>query len=199
MPIRELLSSSRSPAVSAFDAKVRKELRRWLRDLHDKMPITTVFVTHDHEEAMDLADRVVVMNKGRVEQAGLPEEIYNSPANEFVYDFLGSYNSFDGWRDGSGAYHVAHAGETLPPDAAPMRLYARPHDTGITRDAQDSRAMSVRILHINQAGPLVSVDAESDGGAFYSVSITRQQFAVLNLQKGERIFLRPRNIQAFRA
>jgi sulfate transport system ATP-binding protein len=87
----------------ALDAKVRKELRRWLRRLHDELGITTIFVTHDQEEAMEMADRVVVMSQGKIEQCGTPEEVYLTPANGFVYDFLGHYNEFDAWQlpDGS--------------------------------------------------------------------------------------------------
>lgn len=91
----------------ALDAKVRKELRRWLRRLHDEIHITSIFVTHDQEEAMEVADRVVVMNKGCIEQVGSPEEVYHKPANGFIYDFLGNYNEFLGWRDTEGNVHLA--------------------------------------------------------------------------------------------
>lgn len=91
----------------ALDAKVRKELRRWLRRLHDETSITTVFVTHDQEEAMEVADRVVVLNHGMIEQMGTPEEVYHKPANGFVYDFLGNYNEFEGWKDNAGTVHLA--------------------------------------------------------------------------------------------
>lgn len=91
----------------ALDAKVRKELRRWMRRLHDEIHITSVFVTHDQEEAMEVADRVVVMSNGRIEQAGTPEDVYHKPANAFVYDFLGNYNAFDGWKDKQGNFHLA--------------------------------------------------------------------------------------------
>ncbi len=91
----------------ALDAKVRKELRRWLRRLHDETHITTVFVTHDQEEAMEVADRVVVLNHGMIEQEGTPEDVYHRPSNGFVYDFLGNYNEFSGWKDESGKVHLA--------------------------------------------------------------------------------------------
>jgi len=91
----------------ALDAKVRKELRRWLRRLHDDMHITSIFVTHDQEEAMEVSDRVVVMNQGRIEQVGTPEEVYHQPNNGFVYDFLGNYNEFAGWKDEKGELHLA--------------------------------------------------------------------------------------------
>ncbi len=91
----------------ALDAKVRKELRRWMRRLHDDIHITSIFVTHDQEEAMEVADRVVVMSNGRIEQVGTPEQVYHHPVNGFVYDFLGNYNEFDGWKDADGAVHLA--------------------------------------------------------------------------------------------
>ena len=90
----------------ALDAKVRKELRRWLRRLHDDIQITTIFVTHDQEEAMEVSDRVVVMNHGQIEQVGTPEEVYHQPANGFIYDFLGNYNEFTGWKDTEGQVHL---------------------------------------------------------------------------------------------
>ncbi len=91
----------------ALDAKVRKELRRWLRRLHDDIHITSIFVTHDQEEAMEVSDRVVVMNQGKIEQMGTPEEVYHQPTNGFVYDFLGNYNEFAGWKDENGKVHLA--------------------------------------------------------------------------------------------
>ncbi|NBO19255.1 MAG: sulfate ABC transporter ATP-binding protein [Proteobacteria bacterium] len=91
----------------ALDAKVRKELRRWLRRLHDDIHITSIFVTHDQEEAMEVSDKVVVMNHGKIEQVGTPEDVYHHPTNGFVYDFLGNYNEFIGWKDESGGIHLA--------------------------------------------------------------------------------------------
>ncbi|MDC4227294.1 MAG: ATP-binding cassette domain-containing protein [Candidatus Manganitrophus sp.] len=97
----------------ALDAKVRKELRRWLRRLHDEMHITSIFVTHDQEEALEVADRVVVMNEGRIEQVGTPEEVYDHPASPFVYDFLGNVNLFHG-RVGEGTGEDRSAGDRRP-------------------------------------------------------------------------------------
>lgn len=96
----------------ALDAKVRKELRRWMRKLHDEIHITSIFVTHDQEEAMEVADRVVVMNNGRIEQVGSPEEVYHHPANSFIYDFLGNFNVFEGYLDDKGAPRIAEYQET---------------------------------------------------------------------------------------
>ncbi|MFN7038082.1 MAG: sulfate/molybdate ABC transporter ATP-binding protein [Alphaproteobacteria bacterium] len=90
----------------ALDSKVRKELRRWMRRLHDNIDLTSIFVTHDQEEAMEVADRIVLMNNGKIEQIGTPQEVYHHPNNSFVYDFLGNYNLFDGYVDNNGDYHI---------------------------------------------------------------------------------------------
>ena len=115
----------------ALDAKVRLELRRWMRRLHDELQITSVFVTHDQEEAMEVADRVVVMSAGRIEQIGTPEEVWQTPVNAFVYDFLGNYNEFEGWQDEKGVNHLADADveakSTAPPNPslAPKTFFSR--------------------------------------------------------------------------
>ena len=119
----------------ALDAKVRKELRRWMRRLHDEIHVTSVFVTHDQEEAMEVSDRVVVMSNGRIEQVGTPEEVYHKPANGFVYDFLGNYNEFDGWKDASGNVHLAdheiqEVGATEPLVKKPAGWLARHPEIG---------------------------------------------------------------------
>lgn len=103
----------------ALDAKVRKELRRWMRRLHDEIHITSIFVTHDQEEAMEVSDRVVVMSNGRIEQVGSPEDVWHHPANAFVYDFLGNYNEFDGWKDKAGTVHLAEMDMVEVPVTAP--------------------------------------------------------------------------------
>ncbi len=103
----------------ALDAKVRGELRRWLRRLHDDIHITSIFVTHDQEEAMEVSDRVVVMNHGKIEQVGTPEQVYHQPANGFVYDFLGNYNEFAGFRDDHGQVQLAEDDVWAAPPAPP--------------------------------------------------------------------------------
>ena len=111
----------------ALDAKVRQELRRWLRRLHDDIHITSIFVTHDQEEAMEVADRVVVMNHGRIEQLGTPEQVYHQPVNGFVYDFLGNYNEFFGWKDAEGNIHLAEDDMWAVTAAAAPPAEARQH------------------------------------------------------------------------
>ncbi|MBI1275450.1 sulfate ABC transporter ATP-binding protein [bacterium] len=139
----------------ALDAKVRKELRRWMRRLHDEIHITSVFVTHDQEEAMEVADRVVVMGQGRIEQVGSPGEVYGKPANAFVYDFLGNYNEFEGWKDEKGALHLTeydmHKIEERP-EETPAGLLARYPEIGsIVR-----RIMPARQPEFPPVGPQVT-------------------------------------------
>src|SRR5690349_9988701 len=117
----------------ALDAKVRIELRRWLRTIHDETGLTTVFVTHDQEEALELADRVVVMNKGRIEQDGTPDEVYSRPASPFVFDFIGRSNQLSGYIE-HGRFHADGSAHVLPATGmadGPATLFARPHDVGI--------------------------------------------------------------------
>jgi sulfate transport system ATP-binding protein len=181
----------------ALDAKVRKELRRWLRKVHDELNITTIFVTHDQEEALELADRVVVMNNGKVEQVGSPEDIYHNPANAFVYDFLGNYNAFEGLLQKDGTYRLLKAGEKRPMQAERVQLFARPHDMEVARKAQDHDAIPARIIHINPAGPMVSIELENEEGKLLQASFTIELFAVLCLEKKQPVFLMPRDMRLF--
>lgn len=152
----------------ALDAKVRKDLRRWLRRLHEELHITSIFVTHDQEEAMELADRVVVMSNGKIEQVGTPEQVWAHPANRFVYDFLGEYNRFDGDR------------------------YARPHDMEVlTAPGRDSRP--AKLVHVNPAGALVKLELEDIGGTVWQAEIPSQIWQSLGAKKGARLHIRPRH------
>lgn len=183
----------------ALDAKVRKELRRWLRKVHDELNITTIFVTHDQEEALELADRVVVMNNGKIEQMGSPEEIYHYPANAFVYDFLGNYNAFDGAIGKNGEWRLLKRGEALPPRTEQVKLFARPHDMEIlrTRGEQDHEVIEAQIVHINPAGPMVSIELEDEQGKLLQAALTKERFTELNLQKKEMVYLKPREMRIF--
>ena len=181
----------------ALDAKVRKELRRWLRKIHDDLNITTIFVTHDQEEALELADRVVVMNNGKIEQVGTPEDIYHNPANAFVYDFLGNYNAFEGVLDKSGECHLLKPGEKAPPRTERVQLFARPHDMEVAPQPQDGEAIAARIIHINPAGPLVSIELEDEQGKLLQAAVTKERFAELGLEKRQTVYLKARDMRLF--
>jgi sulfate/thiosulfate transport system ATP-binding protein len=155
----------------ALDARVRKELRAWLRRLHDEMHVTTIFVTHDQEEAMDLADQIVVMNRGRVEQTGGPLELYEQPANEFVMTFVGPVNRL---------------GDT----------FIRPHDIEIRGDANGETRSAIveRIVHL---GFEVRVELMLEDGRDVWVQVTREECERLCLERGAMVHVRPRRETTF--
>jgi sulfate transport system ATP-binding protein len=142
----------------ALDAKVRVELRRWLREIHDATGYTTVFVTHDQEEALELADRVVVLNQGRIEQIGTPEEIYARPASAFVFDFVGRSNRLLGRVEGGAFVHAgfAHAlaADERPADG-PAQLFVRPHDL---RLAAVDAGLAANVRHIRHRGERTTLE-----------------------------------------
>jgi sulfate/thiosulfate transport system ATP-binding protein len=178
----------------ALDAKVRKDLRHWLRQLHQDLNITTVFVTHDQEEAMEMSDRVVVMDHGTIEQVGTPADIYHHPANAFVYDFLGNYNEFAGFETGEqGGEWTLESG--IP--GRPVRLFSRPHDTDILREPLRGKSLPARIVHINPAGPMVTIDLAAHTGTLLQAAISHQRQNELALQKGEIVFVTPREVRVF--
>jgi sulfate transport system ATP-binding protein len=145
----------------ALDAKVRKELRRWLRRLHDEMKLTSVFVTHDQEEALELADRVAVMSEGKIEQVGSPDDVYHRPETAFVYEFMGNVNRFD-CRIQEGQARVGPLVVAAPefPSARdlPGLAYVRPHD--ITLRAPDEPGLPAVIRHVFTAGPGIRVELQ---------------------------------------
>jgi sulfate transport system ATP-binding protein len=185
----------------ALDARVRADLRHWLRRLHDEMPVTTVFVTHDQEEAFEVADRVVVMNAGRIEQAGTPEEVFEHPANPFVMDFLGQVNVFHG-RVVAGKAIVG--GVELdchghpPHDTGPARVYVRPHEVDIEIDPEGSGRLPATVTHVNPAGAVTRVQVQvPDIDTEISVELSRDRSAALNLKKGDEVFVAPRRVRVF--
>ena len=186
----------------ALDAKVRKELRRWLRRLHDELHVTSIFVTHDQEEALEAADRVVVMNQGRVEQAGTPPEVYAHPASPFVYDFLGDVNLFHGRIEQGKAYlgplefeAPGHAGR----EARIATLYIRPHQLEIDRIDLGERQFRARVAHVNTAGPLVKVDLVAEWGDPVRVEVSQERYRALALEEGSQVFVRPTDMSIFTA
>jgi len=178
----------------ALDAKVRKDLRRWLRRLHDELHVTSVFVTHDQEEALEVADRVVVLNEGRVEQIGTPDEVYDHPATPFVYQFLGDVNLFHG-RVHEGQARILESGKE---GQGAMVFYARPHEIDILREDGASDAVAAVVMDIRILGATVRVELDRvDGGGTVEAELSREQFNGQNLARGDRVFIRPKRLKAF--
>lgn len=182
----------------ALDAKVRLELRRWLRQLHDEIHITSVFVTHDQEEALEVADRVVVMNQGHIEQVGSPDEVYNYPATPFVYRFLGNVNLFHGRIDEGQAYlHDAVDPGRITSRNGGTTVYVRPHWLEIRRQPDDENHFRATIKHINSAGPVVKVEAVSEWGSPVHIELSQERFRDLQLTRNEAVFVTPREVKVF--
>jgi sulfate transport system ATP-binding protein len=185
----------------ALDAKVRKELRRWLRQLHAEIHLTTLLVTHDQEEALEVADRVAILRDGRIEQIGTPEVIYDHPASPFVYDFLGNVNLFRGRaRDGAvliGETEFA-APETAGESDTDAIAFVRPHDVRITREPGGQRTFSALIVHCNAAGPVANLELERvHGGGQFAAQLSKEEFQQLQPKAGEQMFVELKNVKVF--
>lgn len=184
----------------ALDAKVRKELRAWLRRLHDELHITSVFVTHDQDEALEVADCVVVMNQGRIEQVGTPDDVFHRPATEFVMHFLGDVNAFHGRVD-AGIVQFGSLELPFPEDrqqiAGDARVFIRPYDVTIDTKTNGLPAMEAKVVRVHSAGPLVRVDLLTSANQRLTSEISQERFATMNLQQESRVYVRPRHIRVF--
>ncbi|MGH9782862.1 MAG: sulfate/molybdate ABC transporter ATP-binding protein, partial [Terriglobia bacterium] len=184
----------------SLDAKVRKELRRWLRRLHDEIGITSVFVTHDQEEALEVADRVVIMNGGMIEQIGTSEEVYNQPATPFVYHFLGDVNLFHG-RIHRGRARIGELEIEAPEhqDAldAPAVAFVRPHELELQCQRTAAEQIEAVVRSVYLIGPLVRLELVLPGGEPLEAELTKEGYRELRLQPGTRVFVRPRNLKIF--
>jgi sulfate transport system ATP-binding protein len=188
----------------ALDAKVREELRRWLRRLHEELHLTGVFVTHDQEEALEVATRVAVLNAGKIEQAGTPEELYHHPATPFVSGFLGNVNLFRGrvengrvYLNGTPIVFDAENGARHNGSADQAVIYIRPHGLDIEVKSGASRGLPAKIQRINTAGPRVKVELVSDSGDPILVEMNHERLDSLGLLPEARVYLRPRREQVF--
>ncbi|WP_313079474.1 sulfate ABC transporter ATP-binding protein [Pulveribacter sp.] len=203
----------------ALDAKVRKELRRWLRRLHDELHVTSIFVTHDQEEALEVADRVVVINQGRIEQEGTPREVWDNPASPFVYGFLGDVNLFKG-RAAAGRIHLddglqLDSTEAAGAEGAAAFAYVRPHDLDVQRyspgqalDA-DGRPSGIvaQLARAIVVGPIARLELIPEGStqsadnaqedALIEAQIPAQQFYDMGLREGETLVVTPRRAKVF--
>ncbi|MGQ9575177.1 MAG: sulfate/molybdate ABC transporter ATP-binding protein [Thermoguttaceae bacterium] len=184
----------------SLDARVRKELRQWLRRLHDEIHVTSVFVTHDQEEALELADRVVVMNEGRIEQIGTPDEVFHGPATEFVTTFLGQVNFFHG-RVENGKLHFAtltwdapeHA--QMPPQ--PVRVFVRPHDFVVDTRRNGTASFQATVRRVHSAGPNVRLELVAKSGEQLVVEISQDRYRGQQIAAGSRVYVSPRDVRVF--
>ncbi|WP_042477402.1 sulfate/molybdate ABC transporter ATP-binding protein [Bacillus ndiopicus] len=185
----------------ALDAKVRKELRRWLRKLHNEMHITSVFVTHDQEEALDVADRIVIMNKGKIEQVGTPSEVYDKPVSPFVYDFLGNVNLFHG-RLQQGKLNLGSAQLDAPDyidkDETDAVGYVRPHHLTVERVRQSKDEIAAKITFMHSIGPTWHIEMRrEDIDAYVEVELSKEEFMQLDLKVGEIVYVSPKEMKVF--
>ena len=194
----------------ALDAKVRKELRRWLRRLHDDLHVTSIFVTHDQEEALEVSDRVVLMNKGKVEQIGSPQEVWDHPVSPFVYGFLGDVNLFHG-RAHEGEVQLEGLRLTSPEHAnaqdAKAFAYVRPHDFDVQRYATGAKGIAARLSRTIVIGPVARLEltpTESTQNSdkqtldtLIEVQISAQQYKEMELREGDMLLVTPRHVRVF--
>src|SRR5262245_47287552 len=183
----------------ALDAKVRSELRTWLRRFHDEFHVTSIFVTHDQEEAFEVADRVVVMNKGKIEQHGTPIEVFEHPATAFVMDFLGNVNKLPVRVEGGKAL-LGETGQVELPatlfgegENGRLHAYIRPHELDISRTADSGNCLLAKVVHINPAGSIVKVRLlAEDFGLMITVDISPDRYRTLALLPGEDVYVTPK-------
>lgn len=164
----------------SLDAKVRRELRKWIRHLHKGLHITSIFVTHDQEEALEVSDRVAVMNKGKIEQVGTPMEVYEKPANSFVYNFLGNVNQFS----------FEETGETSSGDkGSVVTEYVRPHDVKITKEKRDDNAIPAEITGVFKYGSSVKIELkEINSEKYIDANISQEEYDELKINEGDKVF-----------
>ncbi|BCA53372.1 sulfate/thiosulfate import ATP-binding protein CysA [Nitrospira sp. KM1] len=187
----------------ALDAKVRKELRRWIRRLHDELQVTSILVTHDQEEALEITDRVVVMHQGRIEQVGTPDEVYEHPITPFVCHFLGDVNIFH--------CRVPHchldlqqkdSGQDFPPQLTEGEevTFVRPHELALKRTRSSSYEWEATVRYIVTAGARVHIELiASNTNQIIDVELTKERYRDLRLNEDEVVYVHPKQLQVFRA
>ena len=189
----------------ALDAKVRKELRRWLRRLHDELHVTSIFVTHDQEEALEVADRVVLMNQGKIEQIGSPQQVWDHPASPFVYGFLGDVNLFHG-RAHEGQIQLEgmrlDAPEHSGAQNAKAFAYVRPHDFDVQRYSPGAEGIAAQLSRAIVIGPIARLELlpsedTQQADPLIEVQIPSQQYRDMGLREGDMLVLTPRKARVF--
>ncbi|MBN2384250.1 TOBE-like domain-containing protein [bacterium] len=179
----------------SLDAKVRNELRKWLRQLHDRLHFTSIFVTHDQEEALEVADRIVLTNNGKIEQIGTPEEVFHNPANEFVMRFLGEVNVFHGRIDETDRFRTQ---DEQSEDTGDASLMIRPHDFIIhLHDQEKITQIPAIVRKIQTAGAIVKIELEDTDHKSILVHQSHEEFRTINIQIQQQVFLTPRELKVY--
>ena len=183
----------------ALDAKVRKELRRWLRTLNDELHITSIFVTHDQEEALEVADQIIVMNKGNVEQIGSPREVYEKPATPFVFDFLGQANRFEG-QNNAGTIQIGEDRIQLDSlrnaPSGDVIAFARPDELRIHAQPQDNAIQATFVRELWIAGKVVA-ELHDRQGKLIEISLTSEEAKLHQFRPNQTVWLSPSNLHLF--
>ena len=184
----------------ALDARVRDELRSWIRRLHDEVNITSLLVTHDQQEAFEVADQVIVLNRGRVEQIGAPQDLYERPSTPYVTEFLGAVNVL---RPETMLGMACHENGlsiplTAPGVGDPATIYIRPHDLDVERHRDSRPSWPARVDRLVPLGGLVRLDLALEDGTNLRVQMTRERSRELGLARGDHVFVDPRNLKIFR-
>ncbi len=177
----------------ALDAKVRKELRRWLKHLHEEIQVTSIFVTHDQEEALELADRIVVMNQGEIIQSGTPQEVYDYPINSFVYNFLGNVNHLKA--------SVSDNKITFPKNNDGLLFisdyYVRPHDIKVFKERISDELVTAQINAVSYLGSIIKLEMKPENyDGFLEAELSKNE-TVYNFKKNDTVFLKFENIKTF--
>ncbi|MDR3197558.1 MAG: TOBE-like domain-containing protein [Planctomycetaceae bacterium] len=175
----------------ALDARVRQNLRRWLRRLHDEIKLTSVFVTHDQEEALELADRVIVMNEGQIEQDGTPAEVFHHPKNAFVMDFLGSVNLFHG-RVVSGQVVFDQ-----PPEGKQTQFFVRPHEIELLPDNRDGAGFPATVRRVQLAGSIAKIELTDRNNKEIFVEMSHEKYLLYQFDVTDTVFVVPKKTVVF--
>jgi sulfate transport system ATP-binding protein len=196
----------------ALDARVRQNLRRWLRKMHDEIKLTSIFVTHDQEEALELADRIIVMNKGHIEQEGTPTEVFHNPKNAFVMDFLGSVNLFHGrieagrvlYEQDIFSNNEQNINQNSPSqnnfdknDTKQARFFVRPHEIELLRDNLDNAGFPAKITRVQLAGSIAKIELVDKSNKDIFVEMSHDKYEIYNYQNGDSVFVIPKKSVVF--
>lgn len=212
---------------AALDAKLKLDLRRWLRQLQQKIGITIVLVTHDQEEALDIADTIMIINNGKIEQIGTPDEVYHNPCNPFVYNFLGHYNVFKAVKNKNGKISILDTKESgfvnkekwyykhkIVSSIAQLftldkkieneilnkeyfEIFVRPHDMEILEKSKSENCIEATVTHINLASSLAKIELESPRYEIIHSEITHDALKNLKIKKGDQVFVKPKQFTMF--